>query len=138
MKKKQLIEIVLFGIAGGIGFLIDALVLHFLSRYIGPYVARIFSFFSAVIFTWLFNRAVTFESYASGCSAVGEFLRYLSLMALGGGVNIVAYMLCVHSITFVAEFPIVGVAVGSVLGMFFNFFSTKILLFKVGSVKGDL
>lgn len=59
--KKALREFFYFGISGVLGFLVDTAMLYFLKGYLGPFIARIFSFFSSVVVTWLFNIAITLK-----------------------------------------------------------------------------
>jgi Predicted membrane protein len=128
--KKRIVEIFLFAIAGGLGFIVDSILLYIFLDFLGLYFSRVVSFLGAVIVTWLFNRFFTFKSCSSGHSLLGEFLKYLSLMGVGGVINIVSYMVCIRAFVLVSSYPVIGVAIGSIMGMFFNYATSKIFLFK--------
>jgi len=122
--------VALFGVAGILGFLVDAGVLYLLKDYLGLYVARVFSFASAVFVTWLFNRSITFSGRHSAYNLRQEFVAYFGLMLLGGCVNYGVYFWLVYSSEFVVSYPVVGVAVGSIAGMLVNLLTSKYFLFK--------
>lgn len=134
MMNKHIFELLLFCVAGIIGFIVDSGVLYLLMDYAGLYLSRLVSFFCAVLITWLFNKNLTFNSCSSGHSLFGEFFRYLTLMGVGGLVNLLSYMISVHSLGIISSYPVFGVAIGSVFGMIFNYASSKFLLFKNSSV----
>ena len=73
-------ELVLFGLVGVIGFLVDSGVLYLLKSSMGLYYGRLVSFFCAVLTTWILNRYLTFSQRASGLSLIHEFSRYFGLM----------------------------------------------------------
>ncbi len=132
---KAIKELFLFGIAGAIGFVADAGVLYLLTPFIGLYAGRIISFLIAVIATWIFNRNITFSQRSAGRGLLAEFVHYLSLMVVGGAINLsVYYLLISHSMTF-HQWPVAAVAVGSVAGMAANFLSSRFLLYKNHTAK---
>lgn len=123
-------EILLFGLAGGIGFLIDAGVLYLLKGLLGLYAARMVSFLAAAFTTWAVNRNLAFQAHRSGVSLRKEFSAYLILMTGGGLVNYGLYAWLVTGSEAIAEQPVIGVAVGSLCGMLVNFLTARFLLFK--------
>lgn len=123
-------EIFLFGVAGGIGFLVDSGILYLLKGELGLYGARVFSFLAAAFATWVVNRNLAFQACRSGVSLRKEFSAYLVLMASGGLVNYALYAWLVTSSEAVAEHPVLGVAVGSLGGMIINYLAARFLLFK--------
>lgn len=126
-----------FSASGLAGFLVDTLVLYLLLNLHGPYVARLFSFLSAVVTTWLINKKFTFKNRTSGQSAGHEFFFYLCLMLLGGGVNYGLYALLISQYHFVNTYPIIGVAAGSLAGMLINFITSKTILYRFSCAKED-
>ncbi|WP_312740377.1 GtrA family protein [Cedecea neteri] len=128
--RKVLREFFFFGISGVFGFLVDTLVLYMLRGYFGPYAARGFSFFAAVIVTWLFNRRITFKENSSGMKLQSEFVSYLALMLAGGAVNYGLYSWLISSYQLVNENPIIGVAAGSIAGMLVNLMTSRLVLFR--------
>lgn len=121
-----------FGVAGGVGFVVDAAVLTALVELAGmnPYVARIFSFYIAATSTWLVNRHYTFGDRPSGRSLFGEWLHYLSMMMVGGATNYAIYALSLSVSATVREYPALGVLIGTSVSMFVNFNTSKHLIFK--------
>ncbi|UXL11330.1 GtrA family protein [Enterobacter cloacae] len=127
---KALRELFFFAISGGFGFLVDTAVLYLLIGSLGPYIARGLSFLSAVLFTWLFNRSITFKGKRSNMKARSEFVSYLLLMLCGGAVNYGLYSWLMSSHGVVSEYPVIGVAAGSIAGMFVNLATSKLILFR--------
>ena len=123
-------ELFLFGLAGLIGFIVDAGVLYLLKASLGLYYGRLFSFICAVLTTWIINRQLTFKTRASGLTLFSEFSRYLGLMLGGGVVNYVSYALLVYYVDFVARQPVWGVAVGSCAGMLVNYLLARFFIFR--------
>ncbi len=127
---KILREFFFFGISGIIGFLIDTAVLYLLRGYWGPFIARGFSFFTAVLVTWVFNRGITFKKKRSGMSLKNEFLSYLVLMLGGGVVNYGLYSWLITAYKIVLDNPIIGIAAGSIAGMIINLATSRFILFR--------
>lgn len=124
------IQLFWFGISGVTGFIVDSGVLYILKGSLGPYVARIISFLSAAFATWLFNRAITFRSRKSGHSTAREFGIYLSLMLIGGSVNYGVYALLIARYALIAQYPVIGVAAGSLAGMTINLLTSRFILYR--------
>lgn len=129
-KMKAIKELFFFGIAGVLGFLTDAGTLYLVKPFTGVYFGRLLSFFLAVIVTWLFNRNITFKENSVHMNLISEFLHYLSLMVVGGTINLGVYYLLVASVDQIREWPVIAVAVGSIAGMVANFISSRYLLYK--------
>lgn len=123
-------EILLFGLVGAIGFLVDVLVLYFFSGFIGLFYGRVVSFLAAVFVTWLLNRRLTFSGRSSGLENNQEFFVYLFLMLAGGAVNYIVYVWLVFSYQEVFQYPVIGVAIGSLAGMLINLITSHFFLFK--------
>ncbi|MCC3704981.1 GtrA family protein [Rouxiella badensis] len=128
--KSTILEIFKFGVIGGIGFLVDAGVLYLLKDSLGLYFARVISFICAVIATWLLNRSITFAKSKVTHRRSKEFALYFLVMLVGGCINIGCYVLMVNSSILVREYPILGVAAGSLAGMITNFTFSKKLIYK--------
>ncbi|CNL80459.1 GtrA-like protein [Yersinia aldovae] len=127
---KILREFFFFGISGIIGFLVDTAVLYLLRGCWGPFIARGFSFFAAVLVTWLFNRAITFKKKRSGMNPQNEFFSYLLLMLGGGVINYGLYSWLITAYKIVLENPIIGIAAGSIAGMVVNLATSRFILFR--------
>lgn len=122
-------QIFLFCVVGIVGFIVDTAVLYLLKSILGLYGARGVSFISAVFSTWLLNRSITFKErrYTHWYQ---EFAYYFAYMIVGGVINLTIYMLLVAMSSTIAQYPIIGVAAGSVTGMMVNYLSSKFLIFK--------
>lgn len=128
--KQFLGESFFFGLVGTIGFLVDITILYSLAGLIGLFYGRVVSFLAAVFVTWLLNRRWTFKSRNSGLRNCNEFVVYLALMFVGGLVNYGVYVYLVVAYKLVQQHPVMGVAVGSLMGMLINFSSSRFLLFR--------
>jgi putative flippase GtrA len=119
-----------FGIAGVIGFGVDAGLLYLLAPHVGWYGGRVLSFWGAATATWVINRRFTFAG--EGAARVPlwqEYLRYLVAMLGGALFNYAAYVLVLHTLDGRAA-PLLGVAAGSIAGMGVNYLSARYLVFR--------
>jgi len=126
---KVIKEIIVFGLVGALGFMIDAAVLYLLKSSLGLYLGRAISFFCAVIVTWILNRSLTFKGEKRKRRLVFEFMHYMVLMLIGGLFNVGTYYLMVHQSELVKIYPIIGVAAGSIIGMFVNFSTSRLMFY---------
>ncbi len=126
-----------FGVSGVLALGVDLGVLAWAQPVWGRYGGRALSFWAAATFTWLFNRAVTFsvdrQRQREGVLAPRqtlwrEYLSYFSSMALGGALNYGTYALAVATLPAVHAHPGLGVALGSLVGMAFNFLAARRIL----------
>jgi putative flippase GtrA len=124
-------ELLVFGLVGVLGFAVDTLVLYILIEGMGPLYARLFSFTAAVFSTWLANRNLTFREKKSHLTKSAEFAAYFGVMLLGGVVNYATYAILVIKYEFVLTNPVIGVAAGSIAGMFVNFFASRLFIFRI-------
>ena len=123
-------EFLIFGIVGTLGFLVDAGVLYLLKGSLGLYWARVPSFFCAATATWLLNRQFTFRSRVSGVSIFQEYAKYFGLMLGGGAVNYLVYAIAVSLLPAAFYRPLASVALGSIAGMFINYFFARYFVFR--------
>ncbi|MGE5450661.1 MAG: GtrA family protein [Acidobacteriota bacterium] len=122
-------SLALFCVSGGLALLVDIGVLYALKGALGHYGARAVSFWCAATFTWWFNRTFTFQG-ARPASIWAEYLAYLSSMAVGGALNYGAYVVSLQALEGVRAHPELGVAIGSLAGLGFNFLSARRILRK--------
>ncbi|PIJ50898.1 polysaccharide synthesis protein GtrA [Erwinia sp. OLTSP20] len=127
--KKLLTETFKFAITGVIGFMVDTLVLYLLKGLTGLYGARLISFSCAVITTWLINRSLTFAATPSQHGKHKEFATYFLIMCVGGAVNLACYSGLIAVSPLTRHYPVLAIAAGSLIGMFFNFSLSKALLY---------
>jgi putative flippase GtrA len=138
---KSMGQFLRFGIVGGIGFLVDAGLLHLMLKLgLGYYGGRVVSFVAAATTTWILNRSFTFRrespsaedsrGHPAPTHPAGEWLAYLGLMVIGGVVNYGTYAAAVELSDLVRRVPALGVALGSIAGMAINFWSAKSMVFE--------
>ena len=120
-----------FCFVGGIGFLTDAGILSLLVYLaeVDPYLARGVSFPIAVTVTWYLNRCVTF-AMPSSTDKKREWGIYFIVNSIGAGINFLIYSFLLYSIEYMYIYPIVALAIASIIALFFNYYSSKILVFR--------
>ncbi|WP_041456933.1 GtrA family protein [Pantoea vagans] len=128
--RKLIFEVIKFGIVGVLGFLVDAFLVLQLNTYIGAYGARLISFSCAVMTTWILNRNITFKHSTKSHNVALEFLKYVMSMCIGGSANLICYSLLISSKSHTNENILFATAIGSIVGLFFNFSLSKIFIFK--------
>ncbi|HEY0201791.1 MAG TPA: GtrA family protein, partial [Burkholderiaceae bacterium] len=122
-------QFLLFAVAGVLGLLVDVAVLYAVAPLLGWYAARVLSFLSAASFTWWFNRRWTFTQPASRDPIFKQYAKYLASMAIGGCVNYAVYAATLHWLHMPGA-ALLGVALGSVAGMGFNFLCARYIVFR--------
>jgi len=135
MLRRQLIH---FALAGTLGFLVDAAVVQSLVRAFGcdPYLARIPAVLLAILTTFAYNRQVTFADRRSQ-RIVAELGRYVLSCSAGLVANYGAYATVIGMLPQLRDWPVVGVAVGSVAGMAVNFVAARYFVFARPSSGSD-
>jgi len=108
-----------FAIVGVIGFGVDAGVVAALIRVLAvdAYQARICSYFFAAATTWWLNRRFTFHSASPPAREFLTFLLASAIIAWRGSGGWI---------------PVIAVAIGSLAGLFTNFFLSSKLVFAKG------
>ena len=113
-----------FLVVGSIGFVVDAGSVLLLVHYgLSPFVARIPAIATAVGITWLLNRRLTFRVNIPKSHA--EAMRYGSIALLSAALNFALY----SALVLAGMWPVLGVAISTVVLMFFSFFSYKRFVF---------
>jgi putative flippase GtrA len=115
-----------FGIVGTLGFLVDWGTLELMLMLgTGPYMGRVVSYVTAATSTFALNRAWTFRSrnaITTGKRSLGvQWGRFLTVNLVGFAANYGTYAALVASVALVEQHPVLGVAAGSLAGMFLNF-----------------
>lgn len=129
-EKNNITRFISFCVSGTLGFLIDSVTYYLLSTLFAFYIARVISFFVAVIFTWLFNRNITFNDKKFHGSVAKEFMYYFSSMAIGGAANYLSFIGLMEYVEIVKDYPVIGIAVGSVVGLAINFTLSKLVVYR--------
>ncbi len=128
---KRFHEMIRFGVTGIAGFIVDAgLIAIFTQAFgLGPIVAQLIGFTAAVTVTWLINRQWTFAEHASD-KWFHELTRYVAANSVGALVTNSIYILLVLSASIFTNEPVLAVAVGAVVGLFFNFTASRAFVFR--------
>ena len=119
-----------FVVVGGLGFLVDAATLIALIDGLGwgLYTARAGSFAVAVTATWWLNRTFAFPAPKT-LDKRTEYFRYLAVQLGGMCINFVVYAALTWLSPFMADYPVVALAAGSALALFFNFAGARLFVF---------
>lgn len=121
-----------FGVVGIAGFLMDSAVLMgMLALGAGPYAGRVASYLAAASLTFALNRAWTFRS-AARAPVARQWGRFVTLNLLGFVANYGTYAAALAASPLVAAHPVLGVAAGSIAGMFINFIVSRRFVFSRG------
>lgn len=128
---KPLPEFLRFAAVGVVGLFADMAALTFALEilHLDVYSGRVFSYLVAATTTWALNRRFTFTQ-ADPSSPFKQWLKFLGANAIGGVVNYAVYAAIVTYTALGAEYPQIGVAAGSIAGLFFNFTVNKFWVFK--------
>lgn len=121
--------VLLFAVAGGAGYVVDAAALLLAAPVLGPYGGRLLSFCAAVLATWLLNRRLAFREARSGLPLHREFLRYFAVCLGGGSVNLATYSLLVMVFALSGWWLLVALGAGSLAGMAVNFTLSRRFVF---------
>ena len=130
--KKQILYFVL---VGGIGLVVDLFLTWGLSFFFNIYFSRLFAFLIAAFTTWMLNRFYTFEidfsiNKSSKFSAkLGEYIKYLYSTMLGFGINFSVFTYYISNYQNDVDIYI-GVILGSMAGLLFNFSILKFVIYK--------
>lgn len=123
-------ELLQFGIVGTIGFLADSGVLLLLLHFgLNPYWGRLGSFFVAVSCTWVLNRNFTFKAKKT-TTFWTEWMKYVMANSMGAVLNYGVYAILLYKVGLVAQWPVLGVAAGSLAGLMANYINSTVFVFK--------
>lgn len=123
-----------FACVGGTIAILDAGLLYLLKDLppFNVYTARLVSYFAAMCAGYILNRYFTFHHLERARVLWDELLRFFSVHAFGGALNLAVYALIVTLADRLevrgwasALAPLFGVWVGGVVGMCFNFWMSK-------------
>lgn len=120
-----------FFLVGGLGFVVDALILMALVHGYGwgVYTGRLVSCAGAVTTTWLLNSNFVFAG-GKVTDRRREYGRYLALQAVTVIVNYAVYAACIMSSPFMLAWPILAAAVASGVGLIFNYLGARNYVFR--------
>lgn len=122
-----------FGVVGTVGFVVDsAVLLGMMAAGLGPYGGRIVSYLVAASTTFALNRAWTFRTARRDAPVAAQWGRFVLLNLAGFAANYGTYAALVAGVPLVAANPVLGVAAGSLAGMFINFGLSRRFVFQGG------
>lgn len=123
-----------FAVIGCIGFAVDAISFLCFDYFLrDPYIARLFSYVCAATATWSLNRVFTFKLQFGDFSIthlVQEWAKFLVSQTAGFAVNYGTFSLLVYHFEFFLRYEVVAIGIGSIAGLFLNFFVAKFIVFK--------
>lgn len=119
-----------FALVGGTGFVVESVIMTGLIRFAGwePWHARIPSFTTALLITWLLNRTLTFPGRGPQRRSVEAFF-YAVIQIIGGGINLAIFAVCLHYWPQLGGYPVVPLAIGAAGSFGFNFAASNGLLY---------
>jgi putative flippase GtrA len=131
--RKLIEQFLRFGVVGTVGFLVDsAVLLGMLALGLGPYGGRVVSYLAAASTTFALNRAWTFRTAKRDAPVAAQWGRFVLLNLVGFAANYGTYAALIATTPLVAEYPVLGVAAGSIAGMFINFGLSRRFVFQSG------
>src|SRR3990167_9608825 len=114
-----------FAIIGSIGFIIDSSLFALLHFTLGYAASRFISIFTAMTFTWLANRTLTFQVLTKPTHT--EWIKYFSINSFGALINFSVFLSLVHTSVFLKDNYIIPLAIATGVSMWFNFGLSRIL-----------
>ncbi len=123
------VQFLMFGTVGTVGFLIDVITVYGLRRLLGLYGAGAAAYIVAASVTWLFNRLWTFRGRGSG-PVHQQWARFLGVNLGGFVLNRGTYAILITFVPLCAQEPVFAVAAGSIAGMFLNFTLSRAMVFR--------
>ncbi len=121
-------KLIRFALVGGIGFIVDAGVLLIAHLYFNLNLARLISISAAITCTWALNRIFTFQSSDPGYKS--EWMRYSMVCTVGSSLSYFGFITLTHLSNWLYQYPIVPLAIVSVLTAFFNYYFSQLFAFK--------
>lgn len=118
-----------FAMVGVVGFVVDSAVLYLcLHRFgLGLYGGRLVSYLAAASTTWYLNRTLTFGDRSPPGA---QWARFIATNAVGGLLNYGSYCAVVALLPAGTFVPLLGVAVGAIAGLGFNFTASRRFVFR--------
>jgi putative flippase GtrA len=119
-----------FVVVGGLGFCVDGGLLTILMVYGWDVIpARCCSFFLAVSATWILNRFWTFDS-VKRISFLMEYAYYFGTQVLGAAINLSIFFVLIWTYPLLRDTPLIPLAFGATVSLGFNYFVSKLFVFK--------
>lgn len=119
-----------FGVVGVVGFTVDTSLVYaaIYALHIERVAAGFLAFPFAVTVTWLGNRLFTFR-HAQHQPMLQQLAKFALVCAVGLVFNRGTYAFLVSTVPLVYDHPVLGLLAGTGVGMFFNFFAARAVVF---------
>jgi putative flippase GtrA len=118
-----------FAGGGGVGFLVDAVLLELLRPSLGPYGARAVSATSALVVAYIINRRFVFPEAAAALPWFSGWLRFAAANAAGFSLNVSIYWLVVRFAPPPLSLPLGALCCGAGAGLVCNYLLASRLVF---------
>jgi putative flippase GtrA len=125
-----LVQFLMFGLVGLVGFMIDTATVYGLKGFVGLYVAGIAAYFTAATGTWFCNRLWTFRHVARSEPWHVQWRRFLGANLGGFVINRGVYALLITFVDVAARQPVIAVFAGALAGMTLNFNLSRKMVFR--------
>jgi putative flippase GtrA len=122
-------QFIKFAAVGVLGFFVNLGTVYLLISRVGPYRAGAAAFLAAASATWLINRAWTFRDRAR-TAASRQWVAYLGANLLGFALYYATYAGLIALVPLCLRYPVLPVAAGSMVALFVNFASSRLLVFR--------
>jgi putative flippase GtrA len=125
-----------FAMVGVVGFLVDSTVLYLClhGTGLGLYGGRLVSYLAAASATWYLNRRITFGDRSPPGR---QWARFIATNGVGALVNYGSYSAIVTLLPAGTFVPLLGVAVGAIAGLGFNFTASRRFVFRADAAEQD-
>jgi len=127
-KKILATQLGFFSIVGGIGFCIDTTIFYLMHFSFNDAISRFFSILTAMTFTWLANRNVTFKVNKN--ISKREWIKYFSVNVTGMTINFSCFLFFIRLNPFFKQYFIIPLSMATGISMWFNFALSKYYTFK--------
>jgi putative flippase GtrA len=124
-----LVQFLMFGTVGTVGFVADTATVYALRYSLGLYGAGVIAYGVAATVTWMLNRVWTFRGKGGG-PAHRQWARFLLVNLAGFVLNRGTYAALVTLVPLCAAEPVWAVAAGAIAGMFLNFRLSRAMVFR--------
>ncbi len=122
-------DFVRFGVVGCFGFCWDTGTVYATRGLIGIYAAGVLGFMVAASANWMMNRWWTFRHRVHDAMHV-QWLRFLGVNSIGFVINRGILFTLVALYVAVRHQPVFGIIAGSAAAMLFNYFLSKMFVFR--------
>jgi putative flippase GtrA len=118
-----------FGTVGAMGFVVDNATVYGLRGFVGLYWAGALAYLVSASFAWMCNRLWTFRGRGSG-AVHRQWMLFLAANLIGFILNRGTYFILITVSPVCAEYPVLAIFAGTLMGMFMNFHMSRTVVFR--------